>query len=241
MHEKVVSVCEHLTHVGVKRGQKVAVLMKNGMEMITVIHALSYVGAVAVLLNTRLSREELLWQMDDAEVICLVTDQEFDAKDVPVYSFAEVMNGPKEEASIQEEFSLEEAMTIIYTSGTTGKPKGVILTYGNHWASAVGSSLNLGLRDDDCWLACMPMFHVGGLSLLMKNIMYGMRILLVPKYDADFIHTALQTRGVTIISVVSKMLTDLLETWRRNISFFFTMYVTWRRTSAKTVTRNMCR
>ncbi|MDF4730204.1 AMP-binding protein, partial [Vibrio parahaemolyticus] len=37
LHEKVVSVCEHLTHVGVKRGQKVAVLMKNGMEMITVI------------------------------------------------------------------------------------------------------------------------------------------------------------------------------------------------------------
>ncbi|MBL2440214.1 2-succinylbenzoate-CoA ligase, partial [Klebsiella pneumoniae] len=50
LHEKVVSVCEHLTHVGVERGQKVAVLMKNGMEMITVIHALSYVGAVAVLL-----------------------------------------------------------------------------------------------------------------------------------------------------------------------------------------------
>ena len=144
--------------------------MKNSMEMITVIHALSYVGAVAVLLNTRLSREELLWQMDDAEVVCLVTDQDFDAKDVPVYSLAEVMNGPKEEASIQEEFSLEEAMTIIYTSGTTGKPKGVILTYGNHWASAVGSSLNLGLRDDDCWLACMPMFHVGGLSLLMKTL-----------------------------------------------------------------------
>ena len=94
-HEKVVSVCEHLTHVGVERGQKVAVLMKNGMEMITVIHALSYVGAVAVLLNTRLSREELLWQMDDAEVVCLVTDQDFDAKDVPVYSLAEVMNAKR--------------------------------------------------------------------------------------------------------------------------------------------------
>lgn len=77
--------------------------------MITVIHALSYVGAVAVLLNTRLSREELLWQMDDAEVVCLVTDQDFDAKDVPVYSLAEVMNGPKEEASIQEEFSFRRS------------------------------------------------------------------------------------------------------------------------------------
>ncbi|MEN1938603.1 o-succinylbenzoate--CoA ligase [Paenibacillus sp. 102] len=214
LHEKVGSVCEHLSYLQIEKGQKVAVLMKNGTEMITVIHALSYIGAVAVLLNTRLSREELLWQMEDAEVVCLVTDREFETEQVPVYIFEEVMNGPKKAAMIQDEFSLEEAMTIIYTSGTTGKPKGVILTYGNHWASAVGSSLNLGLRDDDCWLACMPMFHVGGLSLLMKNIMYGMRILLVPKYDPEFIHEAIKTRGVTIISVVSKMLTDLLERLR---------------------------
>ncbi|PEY32453.1 o-succinylbenzoate--CoA ligase [Bacillus cereus] len=211
LHEKVGSVCEHLSYLQIEKGQKVAVLMKNGTQMITVIHALSYIGAVAVLLNTRLSREELLWQMDDAEVVCLVTDQEFETEQVLVYAFEEVVNGPKKTAVVQEEFSLEESMTIIYTSGTTGKPKGVILTYGNHWASAVGSSFNLGLRDDDCWLACMPMFHVGGLSLLMKNIMYGMRILLVPKYDPEFIHEAIKTRGVTIISVVSKMLTDLLE------------------------------
>ncbi|WJE52272.1 o-succinylbenzoate--CoA ligase [Bacillus cereus] len=211
LHEKVGSVCEHLSYLQIEKGQKVAVLMKNGTQMITVIHALSYIGAVAVLLNTRLSREELLWQMDDAEVVCLVTDQELETEQVLVYAFEEVVNGPKKTAVVQEEFSLEESMTIIYTSGTTGKPKGVILTYGNHWASAVGSSFNLGLRDDDCWLACMPMFHVGGLSLLMKNIMYGMRILLVPKYDPEFIHEAIKTRGVTIISVVSKMLTDLLE------------------------------
>ncbi|MDR4211353.1 AMP-binding protein, partial [Bacillus thuringiensis] len=83
--------------------QKVAVLMKNGMEMITVIHALSYVGAGAVLLNTRLSREELLWQMEDAEVVCLVTDQYVEAKEVPVYPLAEVMNEQEAEASIQEE------------------------------------------------------------------------------------------------------------------------------------------
>ncbi|MED4652173.1 o-succinylbenzoate--CoA ligase [Bacillus pseudomycoides] len=211
LHEKVGSICEHLSYLQIEKGQKVAVLMKNGTQMITVIHALSYIGAVAVLLNTRLSREELLWQMDDAEVVCLVTDQEFETEQILVYAFEEVVNGPKKTAVVQEEFSLEESMTIIYTSGTTGKPKGVILTYGNHWASAVGSSLNLGLRDDDCWLACMPMFHVGGLSLLMKNIMYGMRILLVPKYDPDFIHEAIKTRGITIISVVSKMLMDLLE------------------------------
>ena len=55
--------------------------------------------------------------------------------------------------------------------------------------------------------------------------MYGMRILLVPKYDADFIHKALQTRGVTIISVVSKMLTDLLERLgQRHIHLLYDAY-----------------
>ncbi|HDX9576923.1 TPA: o-succinylbenzoate--CoA ligase [Bacillus pseudomycoides] len=211
LHEEVLSMCEHLAYLQVKKGTKVAVLMKNSMEMVIAIHALSYVGAVAAMLNTRLSREELLWQMEDAEVSCLLTDEEFAGERVPVYLFAELTAMQKETAVVQNEFVLEETMTIIYTSGTTGKPKGVMLTYGNHWWSAVGSSLNLGLRDDDCWLACLPLFHVGGLSLLMKNIMYGMRVLLVPKYDPDFIYEALQTRGVTMISVVSKMLTDLLE------------------------------
>lgn len=211
LHEKVLLCCEHLAYLQVKKGTKVAVLMKNSMEMVIAIHALSYIGAVAVLLNTRLSREELLWQMEDAEVSCLLTDEEFEGEQVPVYLFTELAALPKEQGTVQNEFVLEETMTIIYTSGTTGKPKGVMLTYGNHWWSAVGSSLNLGLRDDDCWLACLPFFHVGGLSLLMKNIMYGMRVLLVLKYDPDFIHEALQTRGVTMISVVSKMLTDLLE------------------------------
>ncbi|PEA53793.1 o-succinylbenzoate--CoA ligase [Bacillus pseudomycoides] len=211
LHEKVLLCCENLAYLQVKKGTKVAVLMKNSMEMVIAIHALSYIGAVAVLLNTRLSREELLWQMEDAEVSCLLTDEEFEGAKVPVYLFTDLAALPKDKVTVQSEFVLEETMTIIYTSGTTGKPKGVMLTYGNHWWSAVGSSLNLGLRDDDCWLACLPFFHVGGLSLLMKNIMYGMRVLLVPKYDPDFIHEALQTRGVTMISVVSKMLTDLLE------------------------------
>ena len=87
LHEKVLLCCEHLAYLQVKKGTKVAVLMKNSMEMVIAIHALSYIGAVAVLLNTRLSREELLWQMEDAEVSCLLTDEEFEGEQVPVYLF----------------------------------------------------------------------------------------------------------------------------------------------------------
>lgn len=72
--------------------------------------------------------------------------------------------------------------------GMIGKLKGVILMYGNYWVSVVGLSFNLGFCDDDCWLVCMLMFYVGGLFFLMKNIMYGMCILFVLKYDVDFIY-----------------------------------------------------
>lgn len=211
LHEEVLALSEHLSYLQVRKGTKVAVLMKNSTDMVTVIHALSYIGAVAVLLNTRLSGEELLWQMEDAEVVCCITDRDFETERVVVHKFDEIKKGPKQPVHIQNEFVLHDVMTILYTSGTTGNPKGVLLTYGNHWSSAVGSALNLGLREDDCWLSCLPLFHVGGLSLLMKSAIYGMRILLVPKYEPDFIHEALQTKGVTIISVVSKMLIDLLD------------------------------
>jgi O-succinylbenzoic acid--CoA ligase len=112
---------------------------------------------------------------------------------------------------IQEEFYSDTVMTIIYTSGTTGKPKGVLLTYGNHWSSAVGSALNIGFRENDCWLACLPLFHVGGLSILLKSVIYGMRVVLMEKVDAAALNQAIQERGVTILSVVTKVLTDMVR------------------------------
>src|SRR5207253_1751452 len=65
---------------------------------------------------------------------------------------------------LQRSIDLSAVATVIYTSGTTGRPKGALLTYGNHWWSAVGSAFHLGAHTDDRWLAVLPLFHVGGLA-----------------------------------------------------------------------------
>lgn len=109
------------------------------------------------------------------------------------------------------EIDLEAVSTVMYTSGTTGRPKGVIHTFGNHWASAVGSALNLGLSERDRWLVALPLFHVGGLSALMKNVIYGMPVVIHERFDPARANRAVFGQGVTIVSAVAQMLVRMLD------------------------------
>jgi len=99
----------------------------------------------------------------------------------------------------------------MYTSGTTGFPKGVPLSYGNHWWSAIGSALNLGIHEEDCWLAVLPLFHVGGLSVIHKSVIYGMSIRLYEGYDTKMVANELRKGEITIMSVVTMMVQQLIE------------------------------
>src|SRR5699024_10285712 len=102
--------------------------------------------------------------------------------------------------TVRDEITLDEAFTIIYTSGTTGFPKGVIHTYGNHWWSAIGSMLNLGLKDNDKWLATLPFYHVGGLSIFIRSVIYGIPVYMVDKFEETSVHQAIMEKNVTIAS-----------------------------------------
>ena len=86
-----------------------------------------------------------------------------------------------------------------------------MLTFGNHWWSAVGSALNLGLREDDRWLACLPLFHVGGLAILIRRVSYGIPVVLHKSFDAAAVNRAIDEDDVTIVSLVPTMLARLLE------------------------------
>ena len=205
-----------LARLGVKRESHIGLYSTNDPHMIVAIHALSYLGAVTVMLNTRLTKSELDFQIHDAQVSFIITSDDLmtHAEDmqfsVPVYSFSHVHMLEKTKASIKTQLNLNDLFTIMYTSGTTGKPKGVMHTYGNHWWSAIGSALNLGLKSQDKWLAVLPIFHVGGLSICIRSVIYGMPIYLLKKFNATVINKAIIEKGVTIASVVTVMLQELV-------------------------------
>ncbi|MGR9048999.1 o-succinylbenzoate--CoA ligase [Halobacillus faecis] len=204
---------------GVKQDDHIALLASNSTLYTVFIHAVSYVGAVAVLLNTRLTPAEIAYQLTDAHVSHFFSDDQH----VPVAaeSVTEMnlevhrLEHLKMEKGIphelQTDLDFEDVYTMMYTSGTTGNPKAVMHTYGNHWHSAVASALNLGTGEKDKWLNCLPLFHVGGFSILMKSVVYGMPVMLFEKFDACKVHEAVMEKGVTHVSVVTVMLQRLLE------------------------------
>ncbi|MDQ2999488.1 MAG: o-succinylbenzoate--CoA ligase, partial [Chloroflexota bacterium] len=205
---------------GAASGDRVALLLRNRPEFVALAHAAPRAGVTLVLLNARLAAPELAWQIADSGARLLLYDANTavladaaltqSADTVQSVDIASMRDSPASTTELRGTINLTDVYTIIYTSGTTGRPKGALLTYGNYWWSAVGSALNLGSHTDDRWLAVLPLFHVGGLSILVRAAIYGISVVVHSAFDPVAVNRAIDEDGITIISVVSTMLQRML-------------------------------
>jgi len=205
----------------VKAGAVVACLSESSLALVTLVHSIPYTGAQLMPLNTRLTEHELLYQLQDSGCCLLVYSESYadtakalkqELPKLKTLSITELQSTTAA-ASSQLLYDVEEheVYTIMYTSGTTGYAKGVLQSYSNHWSSAVGSMLNLGLSEHDKWLAAVPLFHISGLSILLRSVIYGIPIIIHERFSPQAANAAIMQQGVTMMSVVSNMLLRMLE------------------------------
>ena len=90
---------------------------------------------------------------------------------------------------------------VIATSGTTGTPKGVVHTHDTILASAIRTSEMLDVTDIDHWLCCIPVAHIGGLSVVMRALLTNTKLTVHPAFDAAAVTNA-ANNGVTLVSLV---------------------------------------
>src|SRR6185312_6662175 len=185
-----------LREQGVEPGARVALVPRLDTETITMIHALVALGAPIVFLHPRLRADERQALVADSSPALVIEDvraaSEAVARHAPLSDFPAE---PDEDATL----------AILYTSGTTGRPKGTMLARRAFVASARASAANLGWREDDRWLLCMPLAHVGGLSIVLRCLL-ARRTVALPSAEQGFdparlLADATATRA-TILSLV---------------------------------------
>ena len=105
-----------------------------------------------------------------------------------------------------------ETLAMLFTSGTTGTPKGALLPRSAFLAAAAASAENLGgFLPTDRWLACMPLCHIGGLSILTRCLIARSCVIVHPRFDAEAVLRSIEHDRATLLSVVPLMLRRLLD------------------------------
>lgn len=213
-----------LRSVGVETGDAIGATMETRPAFVLLLWAAQRTGATLVPFNVRLTADELADRIEVVEPTVHVVDRASARTVVGLDDTAPVLgvdgasvDGVRPLDAIDSEpvaptdRSLSEPFAVPFTSGTTGEPRPIRLTGRNFLASAVASAFRLGVLPDDRWLLCLPMYHVGGLSIPIRTTIYGTTTVVHRGFDPDRVVDAVAEYSVTGVSLVPTMLDRLLS------------------------------
>lgn len=220
LHEEVDALCRRLASLRLNPGDVIAMHLPNNAQAVMLIHAVARMGFVLSPLNARLTHLEIRAQLVLLQADALICNDAAlcDAmRDVvgKALSLDALLAAPAQPFTPQP-LELEQVQAIVFTSGSSGVPKGVTLTFGNHFFNALGSAARLGIMPHDVWLSCLPLYHVGGLSVIFRAALYGFTVALHERFDVDAFKRALTHEPITLVSLVPTMLKRLMDagtTW----------------------------
>jgi O-succinylbenzoic acid--CoA ligase len=124
---------------------------------------------------------------------------------------AAASGAPMDAAAPERFWPADEVRLVVLSSGSTAAPHAVRLTTAQLFFSAVGSATRLGHHVDDVWLLCLPLHHVGGLSILFRAAFFAASVTLVPRFVAADALRYLADGRVSLVSLVPQMLSRMLD------------------------------
>jgi acyl-CoA synthetase (AMP-forming)/AMP-acid ligase II len=170
---------------GVATGDRVAALLLDGNALLELYFAAAKRGAILVPLNWRLAPAELAYILHDSAPALLFVDESFvplvAETGLKLVAVTDNNAGTGEYAQFLESGAATELPApapdapwlMLYTSGTTGRPKGCLLTQTGQMASTSASLVYWGVGQEDRLLIALPLFHVGGLGILLTHFAAG--------------------------------------------------------------------
>lgn len=217
---------------GVRRGDKVATLSENRLELLQTVLGCAWMGAVAVPLNAALQGEQLRHALEDSNSRILVIDPDLLPR----------LNSVAPPAGLEQVWTLDSTTTgvagydvrpfpavsdsapaapvapgetaaLLYTSGTTGISKGVCCPHAQFYWWGVTVSEQLGITDEDTLFTVLPLFHTNALNAFFQALVSGATITVGRRFSASRFWTQLTESNATITYLLGAMINIL---WSRD-------------------------
>jgi o-succinylbenzoate---CoA ligase len=203
-----------LEEIGVSPGDRVALYSPKSEGYLVLLLALVRAGAVACPVSTRLPAGGVGPLLERAGCSAVISaDEELSGSvgGIDVLDPQAALAGGEEDERALKPLAvpLGRPATVVFTSGSTGAPKAALHTFGNHYFSAIGSNANIALAPGDRWLHSLPLYHVGGLSIVFRCLISGAALVL-PGPDVALGRSISDLRA-THVSLVSTQLLRLLR------------------------------
>lgn len=223
--------CHFLQREGLKKGDRVALIAENCIDIFPILFACGLGGFIYVPLNWRHSKKELITIIEDCTPSILITDTKFEDLGNDIFCGKNIQIDAvkvlyEDSYNLVDDWESTDPWLMIYTGGTTGKPKGVLLSFDAVNWNAINTIISWNLESTDCTLNYMPLFHTGGLNALsIPLLMVGGTVVVGNKFLPEEAIRAVNDYKTSISLFVPTMYQAMIQTEYFRISSFPTVKV----------------
>ncbi len=247
LYNKINAVAAWLESVGVKKGDRVAVMLRNSPEFLELYLGCTLIGAIFVPLNFRFVSKEVEYTLNNCTPKLFVYERELLVEAIDLESLlisprlvvVDKDTGPKGALDYAREVAKfsgkdpgfnsspppldpEEPHVIMYTSGTTGEPKGAVLSHRKTFFNCLNAEMFFNMGFHDVMLIILPLFHSGGLFIQASPSLYkGITMVIHSRFDPQKTYTDIARYGVTKflgVPTIYKSLLHLADEHKRDMS-----------------------
>lgn len=196
------------------QASRIAILSDNSVMMAIYVLATMVVHKELLLLNVHLKPKEIknqLAQLDVTTVLHSVERREQLPNSISTIVFESlerILSDEEADDTFDWTFEDRDIAAIMNTSATTGQFKSVPLRWGQIRAHVQASKEVLGKTEQDNWLMILPLFHVSGLSILLRSLYNGTAVTILPKYDEAQVLKLIESENINMMSLVPTILTQ---------------------------------
>jgi acyl-CoA synthetase (AMP-forming)/AMP-acid ligase II len=214
LRDRVGGVAAALHRQGFRAGDRLALLLPNEPGYIELVYACSWLGVIAVPLNTRLSPREIDRVLADADPRGLIRHSSLPQPTTQV-PWQVVLDREELEVGSDEPpepvYDPDAILTLVYTSGTTGRPKGVMLTHSAVLATVEHLGAWMEYREGGVWLHAAPMFHIADFPVMFAAPGFGACQVTIPKFSPQAFCDAVARERVSHAVLVPTMINLLAQ------------------------------